>query len=344
MVNSRGDSRLDGLEKATKELNAQFQQTNVRISALGSKLDSLIEEMRAGFAALNHKSRATPEDDASSENRESNSVSAGIKSTSPMPTFDGSEPLTWLARANQYFLINKTSSDRRVDVAMLAIEGPAKPWKQLLVRRCPSLSWDKFVQQLLQRFGDTITSEGCVAGNSSKHSSEGPIATTQVAKNPPKIPPIPNNITATAAAVISRYPSAAMASKNPPHEVPIPKLSVATNGLPSKEHEVSILGETTSVYGLKVPDVLKDPYMRIVSVSAPSSPSLPSPPVLEFSSSSHDSSERQMMHSAKELRFSRSLFGASSHKPANQLVHRPHRQIHIYKLVFEPPPDLHLRI
>ncbi|KAG6394568.1 hypothetical protein SASPL_145157 [Salvia splendens] len=131
----------------------------------------MIEEVRAGFAALNHKFGATPEDGASSENRDSNSVSAGNKSTSPMPIFDGSEPLVWLARANQYFLVNKTSSDRRVDVAMLAIDGPAKPWKQLLVRRCPSLSWDKFVQELLQRFGDTITSGSCVAGNSSKYST-----------------------------------------------------------------------------------------------------------------------------------------------------------------------------
>ncbi|KAG6416010.1 hypothetical protein SASPL_123431 [Salvia splendens] len=132
----------------------------------------------------------------------------------------------------------------------------------------------------------------------------------------PKIPPTPNNITA----VISPYPSAALASKNPPDEVPFPKLSVASNGQPPKEHEVSILGETTSEYGLKVPDVFKDPYMGIVPVSAPSSPSLPPPPVLEFSSSSHDSSERQMKHSAKELCFSRSLFGAPSHKPGNQLA------------------------
>ncbi|KAG6394567.1 hypothetical protein SASPL_145156 [Salvia splendens] len=155
-----------------------LQQTNERVSALGSKLDSMIEEVRAGFAALNHKFRATPEDGASSENRESNSVSAGNKSTSPMPIFDGSEALAWLARANQYFLINKTPLDTRVDVAMLAIDGPAKPWKQLLVRRCPSLSWDKFVQELLQRFGDTITSGSCVAGNSSKYSTLLPFAAT----------------------------------------------------------------------------------------------------------------------------------------------------------------------
>ncbi|KAG6428013.1 hypothetical protein SASPL_112261 [Salvia splendens] len=86
-----------------------------------------------------------------------------------------------------------------------------------------------------------------------------------------------------------------MASKNPPYEVPFPKLSVASNGQPPKEHKVSILGETTSECGLKMP------------VSAPPAPPLPSSPVLEFNSSSHVSSERQMKHCAKELCFSRIL-------------------------------------
>ncbi|KAG6424529.1 hypothetical protein SASPL_114947 [Salvia splendens] len=90
-----------------------------------------------------------------------------------------------------------------------------------------------------------------------------------VAKNQPKISPTPNNIAAAAAAIISSFPSAAMASKHPPDEVPFPKLSVASNGQPPKEHEVSILGETTSEYGLKVPDVFKDPCMGIVPVSTP---------------------------------------------------------------------------
>ncbi|KAG6397708.1 hypothetical protein SASPL_143878 [Salvia splendens] len=127
--------------------------------------------------------------------------------------------------------------------------------------------------------------ESRIPCNSSKHSREGPIAAVQVAKNQPKIPPTPNNITAAAVAVISPYPSAAMASKNPPDEVLFPKLSVASNGQPPKQPEVSILGETTSEYGLKVPAVFKDPYMGIVPVSAPSY--LPCPHCLYSNSSGH---------------------------------------------------------
>ncbi|KAG6430316.1 hypothetical protein SASPL_108380 [Salvia splendens] len=142
-------------------------------------------------------------------------------------------------------------------------------------------------------------------------SSEGPIAAVRIAEKQSKISPTANNITAAAAAVVSPYPSAAMALKNPPDEVPFPKLSVASNGQPPKDHKVSILGETASECGLKVPDVFEDPYMGIVPVSVPPAPPLPSLPVLEFNSSSHVSSERQMNHSAKELCFSRLEEGES---------------------------------
>ncbi|KAL1563957.1 hypothetical protein AAHA92_06374 [Salvia divinorum] len=36
-----------------------------------------------------------------------------------------------------YFLMTKIPPASRVDVAMLAIDGPANPWKQLLIHRRP---------------------------------------------------------------------------------------------------------------------------------------------------------------------------------------------------------------
>ncbi|KAG6434476.1 hypothetical protein SASPL_106113 [Salvia splendens] len=126
------------------ETKWRSQEMADRIKALSTKLDDFIWEFRASLASQ----------------------------LMTFPQFDGSEVLVWLARANQYFLLNKTPSDRRVDFAMPAIDGPAKPWKQLLVHRCPSLSWDRFVQELLKRFGDTIPSESRVTSNSSKYNSD----------------------------------------------------------------------------------------------------------------------------------------------------------------------------
>ncbi|XP_042067454.1 uncharacterized protein LOC121810792 [Salvia splendens] len=137
MVNSRGDSRLDTVEKANEELNE-------RVTSLESKLDSLLAEVRAGFASLTPGTKVPPEDEASSENRESNSVSTGNQSPSPMPTFDGTDALAWLARAEQYFLISDTAPEKRVGVAMVALAGAALPWYQLLRRRNPDLSLPRF--------------------------------------------------------------------------------------------------------------------------------------------------------------------------------------------------------
>ncbi|XP_042016082.1 uncharacterized protein LOC121764058 [Salvia splendens] len=146
MVNSRGDSRLDVVEKANAELNE-------RVTTLESKLDSLLVEMRAGFASLTPGTKVPPEGEASSENRESNSVSTGNNSESPMPTFDGTDALAWLARAEQYFLISNTASEKRVGVAMVALAGAALPWYQLLRKRVPDLSWARFARELMKRFG-----------------------------------------------------------------------------------------------------------------------------------------------------------------------------------------------
>ncbi|KAG6401700.1 hypothetical protein SASPL_138564 [Salvia splendens] len=103
----------------------QMQKTTDRIKALSSQIEDFMLEFRESF----------------------------VSPTMTFPKFDGSKALAWLARANQYFLINKTPLDTRVDVAISAISGPAIPWLQLLLMRCSSLSWDKFAQELLRRFG-----------------------------------------------------------------------------------------------------------------------------------------------------------------------------------------------
>ncbi|KAG6408205.1 hypothetical protein SASPL_131209 [Salvia splendens] len=105
----------------------QMQKTTDRIKALSSQIEDFMLEFRESF----------------------------VSPTMTFPKFDGSEALAWLARENQYFLINKTPLDTRVDVAISAISGPAIPWLQLLLMRCSSLSWDKFAQELLRRFGDS---------------------------------------------------------------------------------------------------------------------------------------------------------------------------------------------
>ncbi|XP_042045394.1 uncharacterized protein LOC121791530 [Salvia splendens] len=154
MVVSRTDTRLDVLEKATEEINARLQLSDGRAIALEAKVDAMVAEIRAGFAAINAKSGGpgTGENDPP-ESSESNSTPTGGKTPSPMPTFEGTDALAWLARAEQYFLIAGTTPENRVGIAMVALAGPALPWYQLLRKRVPNLSWARFARELMKRFG-----------------------------------------------------------------------------------------------------------------------------------------------------------------------------------------------
>ncbi|KAL6508768.1 hypothetical protein OROHE_021327 [Orobanche hederae] len=58
-----------------------------------------------------------------------------------LPNFDGSDALSWL-------------------LALIALNGPAMAWIQLLLRRFPELDWSRFSRELLIRFGDGSTVNG----------------------------------------------------------------------------------------------------------------------------------------------------------------------------------------
>lgn len=182
MVNTRNnDTRLDGLEKAVgnlekksdttndmiNEVNVQIQATNDRVAAMDSKIDSFITEMRAaittGIPNLTHT--GTPEATV-----HANTAQGG---TSPMtiPTFDGSDALSWLARAEHYFFISNVLMENRIGVAMVALAGPALPWYQLLRRRIPNLTWAQFTRELMKRFGDKMALDGYEAFAATRHDS-----------------------------------------------------------------------------------------------------------------------------------------------------------------------------
>ncbi|KAG6384019.1 hypothetical protein SASPL_156184 [Salvia splendens] len=69
-----------------------------------------------------------------------------------LPSFDGMDPIGWLARANQQFEITGTATESRVAAAVVAMEGPALYWMTWLRSRKPSLTWKEFSEALVSRF------------------------------------------------------------------------------------------------------------------------------------------------------------------------------------------------
>ncbi|XP_042026373.1 uncharacterized protein LOC121773559 [Salvia splendens] len=172
MVNTRNtDTRLEGLEKVTgdlekktetltamvDELNLQCSKTGEQVTTIGAQLETFMAEVRTALATRS-SSKATdppPDDDSTG-----NTTATGNNSNLPMPTFDGTDTLAWLARAEQYFLVSKTSPEKRLDIAMVALAGPALPWFLLLRRRLPTLSWEQFKREIMKRFGDKMALDG----------------------------------------------------------------------------------------------------------------------------------------------------------------------------------------
>ncbi|KAL6555595.1 hypothetical protein OROHE_007267 [Orobanche hederae] len=74
-----------------------------------------------------------------------------------LPEFDGSDPLAWIAQAEQYLLVHKTLISDRVHLAMIAMSGRAIFWAQWAHRRSPSIGWEQFSRELIERFGDSST-------------------------------------------------------------------------------------------------------------------------------------------------------------------------------------------
>lgn len=72
-----------------------------------------------------------------------------------LPPFDGSDPIAWLAQAEQFFLVNNTPITDRVQLSLIAMSGRAMFWAQWVLRRSSSITWVQFSQELIDRFGDS---------------------------------------------------------------------------------------------------------------------------------------------------------------------------------------------
>lgn len=72
-----------------------------------------------------------------------------------LPSFEGTNPLAWLAQAEQYSLVHKTATEQKVQLALIAMSGNAMFWAQWVLRRAALISWTDFSKELVARFGDS---------------------------------------------------------------------------------------------------------------------------------------------------------------------------------------------
>lgn len=75
-----------------------------------------------------------------------------LPSTIQLPSFDGSDLIGWLARANQQFKLHHATPESKVSTAVVAMEESALYWITWLCSRKPGLTWEEFSQALVARF------------------------------------------------------------------------------------------------------------------------------------------------------------------------------------------------
>lgn len=74
-----------------------------------------------------------------------------------MPTFDGTDLIGWIARAEQHFEIQGTLEELKIFLAPVSMEGVPLHWLRWLRQKNPQLSWNLLKEKLMQRYTNDIS-------------------------------------------------------------------------------------------------------------------------------------------------------------------------------------------
>ncbi|XP_019189232.1 PREDICTED: uncharacterized protein LOC109183619 [Ipomoea nil] len=168
------DARVDSLEKSQEEMHTEMEVMHSEIKDRMDGIEGTLAKMSELLFSLHGKrsveSSVSPVvaagGNSSSDNIDSapvplHQVPSVIPSLQPgrleIPTFDGTDPVGWLARADQYFAIQCTREDLKVPTAFISMEGPALHWLRWLQQQHPSLTWSQFTTELLEEFGGELS-------------------------------------------------------------------------------------------------------------------------------------------------------------------------------------------
>jgi hypothetical protein len=69
-----------------------------------------------------------------------------------IPRFDGSDPMGWIFKINQFFDYHLTPDEQRLRIASFYMDGEALPWFQWMHSNGQILTWTAFLQALETRF------------------------------------------------------------------------------------------------------------------------------------------------------------------------------------------------
>ena len=107
-----------------------------------------------GDHSVNKNEKPWEEEEESGETEEDKDVPlhSWVKKVE-LPTFEGHDPLGWLARAEKFFEVQQVKPLERLRLAFISMEGNAIRWFQYWRLKFKNLSWKEFADALIRRFG-----------------------------------------------------------------------------------------------------------------------------------------------------------------------------------------------
>lgn len=175
MPSTRMDSRVEGLEKQMEQINAEIQRSNSdhneQLRSMGTTMEDFhrdFEEMRTLMKELMKQKTIMTEDHQTGssnfhqiplhhEHTHSTHFEGDVSETFKealkkveLPTFDGNDPIGWLARTEKFFEIQNTNPEVKISLAFVCMEGPAVHWFRYLKKRLPDMNWEIFKSELLK--------------------------------------------------------------------------------------------------------------------------------------------------------------------------------------------------
>lgn len=134
-----------GLEFVTAEIANLKNTQQEQFSRLEALITNLVEKITAPRTGSSNASHAEPSNSAVPADpppvEQPHSVSAPVLRRLDIPTFHGDNPVDWLSRVDQYFILHPATDAEKINIALVAMEGAGMHWIRWLMRRKPRVSW-----------------------------------------------------------------------------------------------------------------------------------------------------------------------------------------------------------
>ncbi|KAJ4772249.1 polyprotein [Rhynchospora pubera] len=166
----------DRLSQEISQNNARFAQqqadNNTKIDELRAMMEQLLKQGGQGPSSGDHNSTGfgrppPPPPHTPIRNPQFNSASSGGEENkfthrlvdqrinlprTDFPSFDGSNPIAWRSKCENYFSIFQIPEPIKPQMATLHFTGEAQEWFDCFKEECPNLPWPLLVEEVLDRF------------------------------------------------------------------------------------------------------------------------------------------------------------------------------------------------